>query len=403
MNCELYFHCAIDPSHLSFGYTGGDAMNGAIFISYRRDDSEGEAGRLYDDLIRVFRPGAVFMDVSDIHPGKDFRQAIDDNVARCGVLLAVIGPGWTTITDASGARRLDQPNDFVRLEIASALARGIDVIPVLVHGARMPTPAELPESLQNLAYRNCVEITHTRWNSDVELLSRSLREYVRQGNANLETSIIHRSITGEVETIPIPAPSRPVEPEPEKLSRPAPSPSKPSHGVLRAGGAVLALAVAAASGASAYVYLHHKFKHHDRDKDNSAVQASAGQAAASTASADQAGPVPSSATIANLSGNWVNPEAREGQPVRVEIAPAGALASVHIWTRCGAATCDMRSANLGLHGDGITTGWPGDFANPIDEKVVRQTVNMRIYRLGAALHMIYSNAQGSTGWDFQRQ
>jgi hypothetical protein len=171
-------------------------MQHAIFISYRRDDSEGEAGRLYDDLIRVFGADAVFMDVSDIHPGKDFRRAIDDNVAKCAVLLAVIGPGWTTIKDASGVRRLDQPNDFVRLEITSALTRGIDVIPVLVHGARMPNPAELPESLQNLAYRNGVELTHTRWNSDVEVLSRALREYVRRGDT-FETRAIRKAITGE--------------------------------------------------------------------------------------------------------------------------------------------------------------------------------------------------------------
>src|SRR5579863_6596472 len=112
-------------AHLSCGYTssGGGSVSGAIFISYRRDDSEGEAGRLYDDLIRVFGADAVFMDVSDIHPGKDFRKAIDDNVARCAVLMAVIGPAWTTIHDSAGVRRIDQPNDFVRLEISSALGR----------------------------------------------------------------------------------------------------------------------------------------------------------------------------------------------------------------------------------------------------------------------------------------
>ena len=372
-------------------------MSGAIFISYRRDDSEGEAGRLYDDLIRVFKdPGAVFMDVSDIHPGKDFRQAIDDNVAKCSVLLAVIGPGWTTIKDASGARRLDQPNDFVRLEIASALARGIDVIPVLVHGARMPTADELPEPLKNLAYRNCVELTHTRWNSDVVVLSRSLRDYVHPGDP-LQTAIIQRSITGEVQTIPVAAPSRPIA----ALSTPVePEPAKPSYGFFRGAAAVLVIAAAAVAGAGAYVYIHHALKHHDKDKANAtAVEASAGPATPTGTSGSET----IQSYIAKLSGDWVNAQAQEGQPMRIEIAPAGDLASVHIWTRCGATVCDMRSANLGLHGDGITTGWPGDFANPIDGKVVRQTVNMRIYRLGAALHMIYSNGQGSTGWDFQRK
>jgi hypothetical protein len=76
-------------------------VNGAIFISYRRADSEGEAGRLYGDLIRILGSGAIFMDVSDIRPGKNFRQAINDNVSKCAVLLAIIGPAWTTVKDAS--------------------------------------------------------------------------------------------------------------------------------------------------------------------------------------------------------------------------------------------------------------------------------------------------------------
>jgi hypothetical protein len=135
-------------------------MGRAIFISYRRDDTEGEAGRLFDDLVRSFDEDSVFMDVSDIRPGVDFRKEIDANVASCGVLLAVIGPNWITMTGATGGRRLDDPNDFVRLEIASALARDIAVIPVLVHDARMPRPEDLPENLRDLAYRNSVEITH---------------------------------------------------------------------------------------------------------------------------------------------------------------------------------------------------------------------------------------------------
>ncbi len=146
-------------------------MGRAIFISYRRDDTEGEAGRLFDDLVGVFGEEAVFMDVAGINPGMDFRKAIDDNVANCGVLLAMIGPAWSSIKNADGARRLDDPNDFVRLEIASALARDVAVIPVLVHDAKMPHPDELPENLKDLAFRNSVEITHARWNSDVQLLT----------------------------------------------------------------------------------------------------------------------------------------------------------------------------------------------------------------------------------------
>src|SRR5258707_6025204 len=140
-------------------------MGRAIFISYRRDDTEGETGRLFDDLVGSFGEASVFMDVAGINPGMDFRKAIDDNVANCGVLLAIIGPAWCSIKNADGARRLDDPNDFVRLEIGSALAREIAVIPVLVHDAKMPHPEDLPENLKDLAFRNSVEITHTRWNS----------------------------------------------------------------------------------------------------------------------------------------------------------------------------------------------------------------------------------------------
>jgi hypothetical protein len=145
----------------------------AIFISYRRDDSEGHAGRLYDDLAKQFGSQSVFMDVSGIYPGVDFRNVINDKIASCGVLLAVIGPGWLDAKDDSGHRRLDNPADF-HLETAAALKRGIPVVPVLVHGARMPKPEQLPEDLGALAYRNAVELTHARWESDVMTLAKSL-------------------------------------------------------------------------------------------------------------------------------------------------------------------------------------------------------------------------------------
>jgi len=238
--------------------TGGGSVSGSIFISYRRDDSEGEAGRLYDDLIRIFGADAVFMDVSDIHPGKDFRQAIDQNVSRCTVLLAIIGPAWTTIQDTSGNRRLDQPNDFVRLEISSALTRGIDVIPILVHGARMPSCADLPENLQSLAYRNCVELTHARWNSDVEVLSRTLREYVNKGQ-EFPTRTIRMAITGENPVV------NAMAPKPET----APTPLKPASKVARTIAAFIAIVAAAILGAGAYAYIHHKVKHHEKKETES--------------------------------------------------------------------------------------------------------------------------------------
>ncbi len=150
----------------------------AIFISYRRDDSEGEAGRLFDDLVKTFGEASVFMDVAAIQVGRDFRKAIDESVANCGVLLAVIGKNWLDARNEAGERRLDNPSDFVRLETAAALKRDIPVIPVLVHGARMPRADELPDGLKDLGYRNACELTHARWGSDLQLLINALRAYV---------------------------------------------------------------------------------------------------------------------------------------------------------------------------------------------------------------------------------
>ena len=151
----------------------------AIFISYRRDDAEGQAGRLFDDLAKRFGKNAVFMDVTGIGVGRDFRMAIEEQVASCGVLLAMIGKAWLDARDESGRRRLDDPADFVRLETASALKRDIPVVPVLVQGAHMPRPEQLPDDLAALAYRNGVELTHARWDSDVEVLINALRSYVQ--------------------------------------------------------------------------------------------------------------------------------------------------------------------------------------------------------------------------------
>ena len=150
----------------------------AIFISYRRDDAEGQAGRLFEDLEERFGKASVFMDVTGIEPGRDFRKVIEQQVASCGVLLAIIGKDWLTATDADGHRRLDDPADFVRLETAAALKRDIPVIPVLVRGARMPRAEQLPEVLADLSFRNSVELSHARWASDVHLLMNALLPHV---------------------------------------------------------------------------------------------------------------------------------------------------------------------------------------------------------------------------------
>jgi len=150
----------------------------AIFISYRRDDTEGYAGRLFQELCERFGKDSVFMDVAGIEPGRDFRRVIEQQIASCGVLLALIGKGWLTAADEKGKQRLGDPHDFVRLETASALKRDIPVIPVLVQQATMPRVEQLPDDLKDLAFRNSVELTHARWDSDVELLVAALRHHV---------------------------------------------------------------------------------------------------------------------------------------------------------------------------------------------------------------------------------
>jgi hypothetical protein len=123
----------------------------------------------------------VFMDVDAIRPGRDFRVAIEESIQGCAVLLVVIGPEWLEArSTAGGKRRLDELNDYVRLEIAAALVRDIPVIPVLIRGAKMPTAEQLPQEISELAYRNGVELTHSRWKSDLQVLVHALEPYMAQ-------------------------------------------------------------------------------------------------------------------------------------------------------------------------------------------------------------------------------
>ncbi len=143
------------------------AKAGGIFVSYRRQESSDFAGRLYDRLVNRFGEGQVFMDVVTIEPGTSFARKINRAVMACTVLLAIIGPNWLTATDKQGRRRLDDPDDFVRLEIEAALvARGVWVIPILAEGAVMPGREDLPQSLAGLAHRSAMLIRHESFRSD---------------------------------------------------------------------------------------------------------------------------------------------------------------------------------------------------------------------------------------------
>lgn len=159
------------------GVDDGEVITrGKIFISYRRDDDPGFALAVYQRLEQEFAGENLFMDVEGhIKPGDDFVKVLNDQVAKCDVLLAIIGAGWVGARDADGNRRLEKETDFVRIEIASAL-KGKRVIPVLVNEAEMPRADDLPPSLKPLPRRNAVAIRPTRFNADSQGLVKALKD-----------------------------------------------------------------------------------------------------------------------------------------------------------------------------------------------------------------------------------
>jgi hypothetical protein len=153
--------------------------NAKLFVNYRRRDAPGSAGRLHDDLARQFGHKQVFRDVS-MTPGVDFVAEITKAAGTCHALLAVIGPRWVGMTDEHGSRRLDDPDDYVRLEIETALARDdVTLIPVLVEDATMPSRAELPPSLAELARLNACHLRDSSWEHDLGRLVSVLTSVMR--------------------------------------------------------------------------------------------------------------------------------------------------------------------------------------------------------------------------------
>jgi hypothetical protein len=151
---------------------------GGVFISYRRQESSHFAGRLSDRLADSFGADRVFMDVDTIRPGVDFAEEISRAVATSNVLLAIIGPHWLATTDERDHRRLEDPDDIVRLEIEAALAGNVRIIPILVDDAVMPRRQDLPESLAGLARRNALFIRHDSFRNDAERLVAELRSVI---------------------------------------------------------------------------------------------------------------------------------------------------------------------------------------------------------------------------------
>ncbi len=149
-------------------------MASGIFVSYRRDDTRHVAGRLADDLAPHFGQDNIFRDIEAIDPGVDFVEALEGALGSCVVMLTLIGPHWLDVRDAKGVRRLDNPKDWIRAEIAAALSRGVRVIPVLVEGAALPDEQSLPPEMQALCRRQALDLADNRWRGDLLRLVETL-------------------------------------------------------------------------------------------------------------------------------------------------------------------------------------------------------------------------------------
>lgn len=151
-------------------------MRGTIFINYRKDDSSWNALALYNELQKYFPKESLFKDFNTIRPGDDFVESIQKALSHCNVLLIVMSKNWLEVKDKHGNRRLNDPDDLVRIEIATAIERNIQVIPVLFDNIPMPTSADLPENLRSLPRRQFVEIETTRFEADVKKLADAIKE-----------------------------------------------------------------------------------------------------------------------------------------------------------------------------------------------------------------------------------
>ena len=173
-----------------------------VFVSYRRQDAAGHAGRLADGLIAMLGRERVFVDVDSIEPGHDFVRAITDALSRTDVLLVVIGRSWLTASTEDGVRRLDCADDFVRLELETAFRDAIRVVPLLVQGATMPAGSALPDSLQPLSRCNAVVLHDTQWLRDVDHLVRKLSPRDQHHQIGVETEPARFSATEPKHTVP---------------------------------------------------------------------------------------------------------------------------------------------------------------------------------------------------------
>lgn len=166
-------------------------MSRQIFICYRRDDSSYAAGRIYDRLEQHFGSARIFMDIDKIRIGEDFVEAIGNAIGKCDVMVAIIGKGWLGASDKEGRRRLDDPSDYIRVEIASALRRDIHVVPVLIGDATVPSVDDLPQEIKPLARRHGIKIGHARFDADVDGLINGIEDVFTKLDEIAQVNSLH--------------------------------------------------------------------------------------------------------------------------------------------------------------------------------------------------------------------
>jgi Interferon-induced transmembrane protein/TIR domain len=171
-------------------------MSGTIFINYRKDDSSWNALALYNELQKYFPKESIFKDFNTIRPGDDFVESIQKALSHCNVLLIVMSKNWLQVKDKHGNRRLDDPDDLVRIEISTAIERHIQVIPVLFDNIPMPTSADLPDNLRSLPRRQYVEIETTRFESDVKKLAEAIKELLPAEEPTFTKKEVHAETAG---------------------------------------------------------------------------------------------------------------------------------------------------------------------------------------------------------------
>src|ERR1700722_6656203 len=191
-----------------------------VFISYRREITAGEARALFNELLGKLGKNSLFMDVDSIALGRDFRGALQKTLESCDLMLVLIGRDWADVKDEEGRPRLHNPGDFVRLEIEAALKRDIVVTPILVQGAHMPAPEQLPADIRDLVYRNGFELSHNRWESDFAEMTRRLNlDIAKEGGRVDPSASIVSAPNASIAPAARPAPDRRFFSRPLRVTR----------------------------------------------------------------------------------------------------------------------------------------------------------------------------------------